>query len=305
MTECERLIENGTFSPDFFKEEVRCDFLVTAERKKIWAIELDLILQLDRVCAKHNLRYYLIEGSLLGAVRHHGIIPWDDDMDVIMPRQDYETLKTLRHEFSYPYFLQFPGSDNGYFFSFAKLRNSQTTAIGIPFRYEKFNQGIGIDIFILDSMDVNKGEAEYAKISTLISQNSAYMRQSNPHPSKEDLKRIVAAGTVNPIANLREINRIATSHDNEMSEYVGLSTCTIYPFKRHTWHRKDFASSVQIEVEGFKFHIPVGWDSVLQTTYGNYMTLPPVEERGRWHGTTEFHPDEPYTKFIMSENVLA
>ena len=299
MTECERLIENGTFSHDFFKEEVRCDFLVTTERKKIWAIELDLILQLDRVCAKHNLRYYLIEGSLLGAVRHHGIIPWDDDMDVIMPRKDYETLKTLKYEFSHPYFLQFPGDDNGYFFSFAKIRNSLTTAIGIPFRYEKFNQGIGVDIFVLDSVNMNRGEDEYSKIATLIRQNSAYMRRSNPHPTVEDIKRILEAGHVNPITNLKDIDYIAQSHNDEDCDHVGLVTSTAYPFRRHVWRKEDFSFSSEMMVEGFRFHVPGGWDAILRTTYGEYMTFPPVEKRGSWHGTTKFHPDKPYTEFTM------
>lgn len=71
-------------SDDFFKEEVRNDYTVTPEMKKIWAVELDLLDQLDQVCQKYGIPWYLSGGSLLGAVRHHGYIPWDDDIDLMM-----------------------------------------------------------------------------------------------------------------------------------------------------------------------------------------------------------------------------
>ena len=112
MTECERLVAAGVFSPDFFREETRCDFLVTTERKKIWAVELDLLMQFDRVCRKHGLRYFMFVGSLLGAIRHRGFVPWDDDIDLVLPRDDYETMLKLGDEFPAPYFLQSPWTDN-------------------------------------------------------------------------------------------------------------------------------------------------------------------------------------------------
>ena len=88
----------------FFDEEIRCDFLVTKERKKIWAIGLDLLLEFDRVCKKYNLSYFLIHGSLLGAIRHNGFIPWDDDIDVAMLRSDYNNLMNIAaKEFSNQY----------------------------------------------------------------------------------------------------------------------------------------------------------------------------------------------------------
>ena len=90
MTEAERIMQKGFLRKDFLKEEVICDFLVDEKRKKIWAIELDLLREFDRVCKKYNLKYYMWFGSLIGAIRHHGFIPWDDDLDVAMLREDYE-----------------------------------------------------------------------------------------------------------------------------------------------------------------------------------------------------------------------
>ena len=89
MTEKERIIKEGRIPEIFFEEEVRCDFLVTQDRKKLWAVLLDMLLKIDDVCKKYHLTYFLEAGTLLGAIRHKGMIPWDDDIDIFMPRKDY------------------------------------------------------------------------------------------------------------------------------------------------------------------------------------------------------------------------
>ena len=81
------------------KEEVRDGFTVSTKRKRIWNVELNLLLKLDEVCKKNDLRYFLDSGTLLGAVRHHGFIPWDDDLDVVMLREDYDKLIQLLHKY--------------------------------------------------------------------------------------------------------------------------------------------------------------------------------------------------------------
>ena len=98
MTEGERLLENGFITKEFLEPEVRCDYEIPTEMKKVWAIELDLFREVSRVCEEHHLRYWITYGTLLGAVRHKGYIPWDDDFDIMMPRGDYQKLIRLRHE---------------------------------------------------------------------------------------------------------------------------------------------------------------------------------------------------------------
>ena len=82
-------------------------YKVSPKREKVWKIELDILMELDRICRKHDLRYFLDSGTLLGAVRHKGFIPWDDDIDLTMPRKDYDRLiEIASQELKSPYYLQ-------------------------------------------------------------------------------------------------------------------------------------------------------------------------------------------------------
>lgn len=144
--------------PDgFFNEEVRCEYTVTRQRKEVWAVELDLLREFSRVCNKYNLKYCADGGTLLGAIRHHGFIPWDDDLDIAMLRSDFEKLNEVAPiEFKKPYFWQTEETDKGSARGHAQLRNSATTSI-IKTEYERqrnnnFNQGIFIDIFPFDTV---------------------------------------------------------------------------------------------------------------------------------------------------------
>ena len=94
----------------FFLPEERNGYMVSSEMKKVWAVELDLLNEFARVCDKYRLKWFAHAGTMLGAVRHHGFIPWDDDIDVVMPREDYERLCSIgSSEFSRPYFFQNEG----------------------------------------------------------------------------------------------------------------------------------------------------------------------------------------------------
>ena len=113
----------------FYQEEERCGYLVSAHMKKVWAVELDLLYQLDQVCKKYGIKYYASGGTILGAERHKGMIPWDDDIDLMMLRDQYDILCSHADEFKEPYFLQTFDTDEGYFRGHAQLRNSNTTGV--------------------------------------------------------------------------------------------------------------------------------------------------------------------------------
>lgn len=295
MTEIERIINKGILPEEFLKEEVRCEFFVDEKRKKLWAIGLDLLIEFDRVCKKHNLKYFLIGGSCLGAIRHKGFIPWDDDIDVGMMRTDYEKFINLpQSEFQNPYFLQTPYTDDGYYFSFAKLRNSNTTAISTAFRDEKFNQGMFLDVFPFDNCKLDDVLSRYNKINELIMDNSTYMRKSLKNPTPEDKKRIESHSGRNPMEVWEEIQKIARQYENDDTEYVNLAVCTIYPYDKLLYKKSLFEEIVCHEFENMKFPILKKYDEYLKISFGDYMKFPPIEKRGVWHGSVVFDPDCSY-----------
>lgn len=299
MTECERIISDGILPESFFKEEIICDFRVTEERKKIWAISLDMLIFFDKICAKHGLRYFTAFGALLGVVRHQGFIPWDDDLDVCMPREDYEKLWHLySDEFTPPYFLQFPGEDKGYFFSYAKIRNSNTSGISIPFVYEEFNQGISLDIFPIDNCIPEEADVNWERVNYLNLQQSANMRRSLLTPSENDIARMKQYPMRDGYDALKELNSIVTQYNDRETEYGIVSTITAYRASRQIYRWADVLDTIDCDFYGHKIKIPRNYDSILRTTYGDYMSLPPKEQRGSWHNMNYFSPDVPYLKSL-------
>ncbi|HAL18906.1 MAG TPA: hypothetical protein DCO86_04725 [Spirochaetaceae bacterium] len=140
---------------DFYKEEIRNGYKVSSQMKKVWAVEIDLVKKLEEVCKKHDIDYSIFYGSMLGCFRSNGFIPWDDDFDVVMTRHDYDILMSHSDEFEYPYFLQNYNTDKEFFKTVATLRNSESTAIIHYDRFRPFNQGIYIDIYVLDTVPDN------------------------------------------------------------------------------------------------------------------------------------------------------
>lgn len=133
----------------FFEEEERWGHKIDRQMKEVWAIELDLYAELKRVCDKYGLRVAANAGTILGAVRHKGFIPWDDDLDFMMPRKDYEVLcEVASEEFKHPYFFENFHVDPHFIYGDAKLLNLDTTGYENPYLTK---HGIFIDIFPLDA----------------------------------------------------------------------------------------------------------------------------------------------------------
>ena len=110
---------------DFLEDEIRCGYIVSSEMKELWSIELELMEKFISVCNKYNLSWWVSGGSLLGAVRHQGFIPWDDDIDVCMPRKDYDILQSVAsQEFAEKYFFQTGFVEEDAYRINAKIRKS-------------------------------------------------------------------------------------------------------------------------------------------------------------------------------------
>lgn len=297
MTECERIIAEGILPESFFEEEVRCDYLVTKKRKKLWAVELDLLLKFDQICRKYGLRYYLNSGSLLGAVRHKGFIPWDDDLDVEMPREDYDRLLSVSNEFCHPYFLQTPDTDPFGGYSFAKLRNSNTTFLSKMFAFQDMNQGVFIDIFPFDKWDKDDRKS-FDVINFLNYENSTFLRMGNPFLDETNKKRVEEWSRINPKISYEMVNRIATRYRNIETESIIVAVCSIQSFDKKLKYLEDYSSSVMVPFEGIELPIPNGYHRILSGLFGDYMRFPPIEKRGTWHTDLLFDADVPYQEYL-------
>ena len=134
------------------ESETRKGYLISAKMKKVWAVEMELLKKLLEVCEKYHLRIWAEGGTLLGTIRHHGYIPWDDDIDMAMLREDYDKLQAIaKEEFKTPYFFQSGYTDlfpNG----LSRIRKDGTAAIMDQAINRNYHQGIFIDIFPLDVM---------------------------------------------------------------------------------------------------------------------------------------------------------
>lgn len=300
MTECERIIKEGILPESFFKPETICDFYVDETRKKIWAVEIDLLRKFDTVCRQHGLRYYIGYGGLLGIVRHKGFIPWDDDVDVMMFREDYEKfIKISKLDFQYPYELQLP-KENGYYYTFARVRNSNTTAFPEVFKYQPYNHGMYLDIFPMDNVQLYDVPEIFEIQKSLMIECSTYMRRSHPNLTAKDKERIANTPFRNPDDIYDEFLKNATLHNNEDTEYVCTYVFAPYGWKKVTWPRRFFDEPNEFNFYGINVWIPKNAEEILQIQYGNYKEFPPVEKRGEWHSDILVDPDKPYKEVLRT-----
>ena len=154
MTQIERLVAAGEVPEEFLREEDRMGYTITTDNKKLWALQIDLMKQAERLCERHGLKYFAMGGTLIGAIRHKGFIPWDDDLDIMLSREDYERfIGYAQKELEAPYFLQSPLTDRHFFREHILLRNSETTCIGKWDARAKCNNGVYIDIFPMDGWE--------------------------------------------------------------------------------------------------------------------------------------------------------
>jgi len=170
-------------------------------------------------------------------------------------------------------------------------------------KYEKFNQGVCLTIFPIDNWDIKGGEERRAKIEELLKDNSTHMRMSNPNLSDKDRVRVQNYSGRDPLEVNDEIHQIAMRDRNRYTGYVALAVTTIYPLKNLIYRADIFKDSVEVEFEGFKFPAPVGYEEYLRTAYGNYMELPPMEKRGKWHAGLFIDPDRPYIDYLNNNEL--
>lgn len=260
-----------------------------AERRAIQLTELELLLEFRRVCGLMGLHYCLTAGTLLGAVRHKGFIPWDDDIDVVMPRADYDRLARAASQYvSEGYVYQEYRTEQNFPYYFGKLRKKGTRVEEPVLRAIGMEQGCYIDIFPLDRCpdDDRLSELFFKGIELMncavLAQVSAEFKCGYQKPYMrvlwEGLRRLPRGG----VFTLREWMR-------KLFGLGGKRLCTAGGSHGHLRERYQpswFDGTVEMEFEGYFFPAPAGWDALLRNMYGEYMILPPEAERQGHFATT-------------------
>jgi len=294
------------FSDSFFEEEDRLGFHIDRQRKELWAIELDMLYELDRVCKKLEISYFLEAGSLLGAARDGRFIPWDDDIDVSMLREEYDRfLKEAPPEFHEPYFLQTGYTEESYFRGHSQLRRSDTCAI-LPYELGRvsFNQGIFLDMFVLDDVFPEKLERQYREYWKYWNRKLKWTnRDYHPNPIRRAVRK-----TRNTLYRLR-YPRSAMIYQrleeffraSEKSPYVDSLFFFNSPDETHLFPREWLEKTIDIPFEDGCFPAPIGYREYLAMYYGDDWEVPKHkvsshEVNGK--GKIILDLDRPYTEVI-------
>lgn len=248
---------------------------------EIKEIELNILVKFDEFCKKENLYYILAGGTLLGAIRHKGFIPWDDDIDVIMPRDDYNRFLKLIEEGKTLESLDLlqPG-DKGYFYPFVKLCDNRTVAL---MEDNTSQHGIWIDIFPADELPADDTELKklFKKArfwrAVVISMTTRLCGEPNIKKKIAKALLMIFANVIGKKSVVKKASSISQSYNGTNCEYLG---CVVWGYGPGERMRKDeFFSKCKVEFEKHFFNGPYCWHKYLTGLYGDYMQLPPIEKR--------------------------
>lgn len=266
--------------------------------KKLQAILLDMLKQTICICERHRIRYFLLGGSALGAVRHSGFIPWDDDIDIGMPRPDYENFLSLAQaELGTELFLQTHETDPDYPMAFAKIRNSKTTFIQSNVFHLRMNHGVFIDIFPLDGYPFKKLQRIINTFFFKIYRASILNKLGVKHRIFGIHFLISIYALFFSLPRLRDkLERLMKNKDYENSDVVinwngswGLKEAVPKDF---------FKSGSRANFEGITVSIPSNYDGYLKSLYGDYMIPPPMEKRISHHFSDIIDLDKSYAEHM-------
>jgi len=238
---------------------------------------LGILLEIDRICRENNIRYLLDGGSMLGAVRHHGFIPWDDDADVMMPRDDYDRfIEIAPRALGKKYVFQCIENTREYPYNFGKVFDTSTEF------YEKFtaklniSHGVYVDVFPMDYVDEN-----YLKQARMIGHltMARYYKLGISHRAKGLVAKLIPLSVINKIISKK-------------MRYCDNSSPKVCKLCHHGKNKPPidislFNNVIRVEFESAMLPVPAEYNCFLSERYGDYMKLPPIEKRVPVHQITE------------------
>ena len=284
------------------------DYCVSENTRRLWAVEMELADVLLDFCQKHDLKVYACYGTLIGAVRHKGFIPWDDDMDFVMMRDDYDRLlQLIKVEGGrlLPENYSFDTDD----ISVLKLRRNDTTMLQASYRLGKTNQGVWIDVFCLDVAPDNLAEADtgrYDRLRSQIRMDKNYKLRYYAYVPT--LHFFVGHLLLKVYFFFKDINRHRKEIEDELrldaQKYSGQKVwgyvfwSSVYETRKiSVYDRSWFDDTVMLPFEDRQLPCPAGWEQLLAVQYGDWRT--PVKG-GSQHEGACIDLDMPYREFVES-----
>ena len=287
-----------------FEQETICGYEVSSKMKRVWAMELNMVKRFVEVCEQYGLTYRIMGGTLLGAVRHKGFIPWDNDIDLAMPRKDFNKLLEIGSTaFEKPLFFQTPETEQSRFFcTYVKIRDERGTAAS-EIEYRKgINCGMFIDVFCLD--EIPDGHRERRRYARQLNEIAKMQRFCFGKPIggglfasvKHAIQRLVYSSFYNS-PDAAQLFRI---YHESAGRYAGKGCKQVahldFGFKqKFVWNKSDWDAMTMLDFEDVQLVAPQGYEAILTNQYGDYMRLPDDKST---HDYFEFDPDVAYQEFF-------
>lgn len=270
--------------------------------KDLQAKMLEMLLFFDSFCRDNNLKYYLCGGGLIGAIRHHGFIPWDDDIDLFMPRNDYEQLAILwpKKVDKDRYLYCRTDRDHIYHDAGASIRDVNTTEINKHSVNDDICHGIALEIMPIDGCPKSKIKRGFQLFNAFVF--SLFNAQRLPD-NKGIFVRNLASIAYSIVKSPNQRYKIWKRAEQNMTKYKWCDCTEVTELVgsikgmllRHP--KEDFDNVVYKDFEGYKIPVMAGYDRYLHLIWGDYMQLPPVEKRVAKHDVVYLSTTEPYKKF--------
>ena len=281
------------FDKSFFEAEVRDGFYVTSEMKQVWAAQLEVLNDVDKACRENGIQYFAEWGTLLGAVRHHGFIPWDDDMDICMKRPDYNRFLEIAEKImpsNYKIYNLKSHNNDGNMVS--RIINTDQISYDAEKlkKYHGVPYVIGLDIFPLDYISDNKEDDELQSnvivmISSImnviksIQDNNVQLDEENLTQINMQLSQVenICGVTINREDDIVQqlnilIDRMCGIYRENEAEYITIMLLWVGG-KKYRFPKKYYDKAIRIPFENTTIPVPYAYDSILKKKYGDYMQL--------------------------------
>lgn len=250
--------------------------------KKLHEVEVEMLDEIVRICDKNNLTYFLVGGTLLGAVRHQGFIPWDDDLDITMLREDYEKfIEIAKKELNPMYMIDNKDTNDKYYLNFTKIRKVNTI-FEQDFQADYDGpKGIWVDIFPVDEVK-NKNSILgriQKKINEMIFSILHYKNGFILRKKYVKIKKLLGKAVFLKNSTLLNIqDKILKLQNNKKSKcYAHLAS--VYSYDREIFDKEDYVPAKKLLFEGKYYKVPNQYEKMLSQVYGDYMKLPPEDQR--------------------------